>query len=241
MEGIRLQKYMALCGVASRRKAELLISEGRAAVNGAVITGQGHLVQDGDVVTVDGRVIEPEKNKVYILLNKPRGVVSTANDESGRKTVLHYVEGVEERLYPVGRLDYNTSGLIMLTNDGEFTKYMTHPSHNVGKTYVLETDRDVSAADIGRLVNGIDIGGYTTARAEASYLEGNNKKAIRITIFEGRNRQIRRMMEALDYGVRALKRTCIGNICDKDLREGEWRNLSKDELRGLGYDIGQRP
>ncbi|MBN2557324.1 MAG: rRNA pseudouridine synthase [Clostridia bacterium] len=241
MEGIRLQKYMAACGVASRRKAELLINEGRVAVNGAVITGQGHSVRDGDVVTVDGRIITPEKNKVYILLNKPRGVVSTANDESGRKTVLDFVKGAQERLYPVGRLDYNTSGLIMLTNDGGFTKYMTHPSHNVGKTYTVTADRDVSAADIARLADGIDIGGYTTAKAGVSYLERDNKRTIKITIFEGRNRQVRRMMEALDYGVRSLRRTCIGNICDNDLREGEWRNLSSDEIRGLGYDIEQRP
>lgn len=236
MDGIRLQKYIAMCGVASRRKAEKLIDRGLVSVNDIVISGQGHRVASGDIVKINGEIISPEKTKVYILLNKPRGVVSTASDEAGRKTVLDCVEGISERLYPVGRLDYGTTGLMILTNDGDFTKFMTHPSHQVAKTYIVVASGDFDNASVHRLQNGVDIGGYVTAPAKVSF-EGHNQRrnSVKITIFEGKNRQIRRMIEAVGLRVKSLKRIGIGNIYDSHLKTGEWRHMSYTELKGLGY------
>lgn len=236
-EGIRLQKYIAMCGVASRRKAEELIESGAVELNGAVVSVQGCRVLEGDTVTVNGRVITPEANKIYILLNKPRGVMSTASDDRGRRTVLDCIDGINERLYPVGRLDYNTSGLIILSNDGAFTKYMTHPSHQVTKTYLVTADRDFSDGDIEKLKRGVDIGGYVTAPAVVqSGRFGLKKPSLKITIREGKNRQVRRMVEAVGRRVHMLKRVQIGNITDNRLKPGEWRHLTPKEVRGLGYD-----
>lgn len=239
MNGMRLQKYIAICGVASRRKAEEMIEQGRVTVNGTVISTHGYIVESGDSVFVDGNPVSPEEHKVYILLNKPRSVVSTASDDKGRKTVLDCIEGVKERLYPVGRLDFGTTGLIILSNDGEFTKFMTHPSHNVSKTYIATANADFDQYSIDQLKRGIDIGGYVTAPANVS-LEGRGPRhnIIRITIFEGKNRQIRRMVEAVGLEVLALHRIGIGNITDSKLKPGEWRNLTFEEIKGLGYDIG---
>lgn len=239
MDGMRLQKYIALCGVASRRKAEEIIDQGRVTVNDIVVSTQGYIIESGDSVRVDGDIISPEENKVYILLNKPRSVVSTASDEKGRKTVLDCIEGIKERLYPVGRLDFGTTGLIILSNDGDFTKFMTHPSHNVSKTYIAIANADFDQYSIDQLKNGIDIGGYVTAPANVS-LEGRGPRhnTIRITIFEGKNRQIRRMIEAVGLEVLALHRISIGNITDLKLRSGEWRHLTSKEIEDLGYDIG---
>lgn len=238
MDEMRLQKYIALCGVASRRKAEELISRGIVAVNGETISEQGFKIKPEDTVTINGKVITPEKNKVYILLNKPRGVVSTASDEEGRRTVLDCVEGINERLYPVGRLDYNTTGLLILSNDGDFTKFMTHPSHQVPKIYIATASGEFDSVTINRLRAGVDIGDYVTAPAKVAYGgTGYKRNTIRITIREGKNRQIRRMIEAVGLRVRALRRVGIGNINDSKLQPGEWRHLSKKEIRGLGYDI----
>lgn len=236
MDGIRLQKYIALCGVASRRKAEKLIDSGVVWVNGSRISVQGYKVMPGDSVTVNGKIIYPERNKVYILLNKPRGVVSTASDEAGRRTVLDYIDGIEERLYPVGRLDYGTTGLIILSNDGDFTKFMTHPSHQVAKTYIAVTYAEFDENSIDKLMSGVDIGGYTTAPAEVK-LHNQNKNAIKITIYEGKNRQVRRMVEAVGLRIKSLKRIGIGNVRDSKLKPGEWRHLTVKEIRGMGYDI----
>lgn len=238
MDSMRLQKYIALCGVVSRRKAEEYIAQGRVTVNGDLVTSQGYIVEFGDSVQVDGKLISPEENKVYILLNKPRSVVSSASDDKGRKTVMDYIEGVKERLYPVGRLDYGTTGLIILSNDGDFTKFMTHPSHNVSKTYITEANADFDQYTINQLKNGVDIGGYVTAPAKVSFEERTDRKnAVRITIFEGKNRQIRRMLEAVGLSVLSLHRIGIGNITDSKLKPGEWRYLTFKEIKGLGYDI----
>ena len=234
--GIRLQKYIASCGVASRRKAEELIERGVVSVNDIVVSTQGYKVMPGDRVTVNGEIIFPEKNKVYILLNKPRGVVSTVSDEEGRKTVIDCISGIEERLYPVGRLDYGTTGLLILSNDGDFTKYMTHPSHQVAKTYIAVADGDFDTISLNRLKSGVDIGGYVTAPAKVSYAgHGYRHNSIKITIYEGKNRQIRRMVEAVGLRIKALKRVGIGNINDTRLKVGEWRHLSYLEIRKLGY------
>lgn len=238
MDGIRLQKYIASCGVASRRKAEELIERGVVAVNDTVVSVQGYKVMPEDRVTVNGKTISPETKKVYILLNKPPRVVSTVSDEEGRKTVIDCISGIEERLYPVGRLDYGTTGLLILSNDGDFTKFMTHPSHQVAKTYIAVADDDFDSISINRLRSGVDIGGYVTAPAKVSYAgSGFKHNSIMITIFEGKNRQIRRMVEAVGLHVKSLKRVGIGNINDSKLELGEWRHLSYIEIRKLGYDI----
>lgn len=239
IEGMRLQKYIALCGVASRRKAEELIDKGSVKVNDEVISFQGYKLKDGDVVRVSGEIIKPEENKVYILLNKPAGVVSTVKDEAARRTVLDCIEGVTERLYPVGRLDYNTTGLIILSNDGDFTKFMTHPSHQVAKTYIVRADGEFDEGMVNALRNGVDIGGYITAKAKVSHEDSHRRQdVLKITIYEGKNRQVRRMVEAVGLRVRSLRRIGIGNIFDPKLKTGEWRSLTPKELRGLGYDIG---
>ena len=236
--GIRLQKYIASCGVASRRKAEKLIERGVVSVNDTVVSTQGYKVMPGDRLTVNGEIISPEKNKVYILLNKPRGVVSTVSDEEGRKTVIDCISGIEERLYPVGRLDYGTTGLLILSNDGDFTKFMTHPSHQVAKTYIAVADGNFDTISINRLKAGVDIGGYVTAPAKVSFVgSGYKHNSIKITIYEGKNRQIKRKVEAVGLRVKALKRIGIGNINDARLELGDWRHLSYMELRRLGYDV----
>lgn len=238
MDGIRLQKYIASCGVASRRKSEELIERGVVSVNDEVISTQGYKVIPGDIVTVNGKIISPEKNKVYILLNKPPRVVSTVSDEEGRKTVIDCISGIDERLYPVGRLDFGTTGLLILSNDGDFTKFMTHPSHQVAKTYIAVADGDFDTISINRLKAGVDIGGYVTAPAKVSYAgQGFKHNSIRITIYEGKNRQIRRMVEAVGLRVKGLKRVGIGNINDSKLEIGDWRHLSYMEIRKLGYAI----
>jgi 23S rRNA pseudouridine2605 synthase len=222
--------------VTSRRKAEDLISQERVKVNGTTISRQGFMVSDGDDVVVDGKLIKPESRKIYILLNKPEGVISSVKDQVGRSTVLDYIKGFEERLYPVGRLDYDSSGLIIVTNDGEFTNYMTHPSHEVDKTYIAVTDRDVATGEIEKLRRGVDIGGYVTGPAKVSTANAARGDMIRISIHEGRNRQVRRMLEAVGAKVVSLERIGIGNVFDSKLGAGKWRNLTQKELRGLGYD-----
>ncbi len=221
----------------SRRKAETLIEQGRVKVNGKTISHQGHKVSKGDSVTVDGRLITPEENKIYILLNKPEGVISSVSDEAGRKTVLDFIGDVEERLYPVGRLDYDSSGLIIITNDGDFTKYMTHPSHEVDKTYVAVADRAISDDEIDLLRKGVSIGDYVTNPARVSRQSTERKDVLRISIHEGRNRQVRRMLESVGAKVKKLERIGIGSIFDSKLKSGKWRHITKKELRNLGYDI----
>lgn len=236
MKEQRLQKFIAMCGVTSRRKAEELISRGRVKVNGTTISRQGFKVSDSDVVTVDGKPIKMETTKVYILLNKPEGVISSVKDQVGRSTVLDYIKGFEERLYPVGRLDYDSSGLIIVTNDGDFTNYMTHPSHEVDKTYIAVTDREIGTDEIDKLRHGVDIGGYVTGPAKVSMANASSGNMVRISIHEGRNRQVRRMLEAVGAKVVGLERIGIGNVFDSKLEAGKWRHLTIKELRGLGYD-----
>lgn len=232
---MRLQKYIASCGVASRRKAEELIADGRIAVNGKVITEMGSQVLESDAVTFDGKEIFPETNKHYILFNKPEGVITTASDEFDRKTVLDFFSEFKERIYPVGRLDYDTSGLLILTNDGEFANFMTHPSNHVGKTYLVACDKKPAPVDLHKLESGVDIGGYITQKARVTEYKGSGIWNISMTIYEGRNRQIRKMFDTIGYKVVSLCRIGIGNVHDSKLSEGSWRYLTSKELRDLGY------
>lgn len=231
---IRLQKYLADAGVASRRKCEELISQGRVEVNGKVLTEPGTKVEGIEEIKVDGKVIGPGHKKVYILLNKPAGYISSAKDQFSRKTVIDLADTVRERIYPVGRLDYDTSGLIILTNDGELANLLMHPRHEVRKVYRAVIRGMLSDQDIERLEKGIDIGGYVTAPAKVSVIRASaGNSTVDIEIHEGKNRQVRRMFEAVGHPVRRLKRTAIGALTISGLDEGQWRHLSKTEVEML--------
>jgi 23S rRNA pseudouridine2605 synthase len=230
----RLQKYMATCGVASRRKCEEIILSGRVKVNNLVVKELGTKVNfNKDIVHVDGKEISPEENKVYIALNKPQGFVSTVKDEKGRKTILDLVS-VKERIYPIGRLDYDTSGLILLTNDGEVYNKIIHPRVSIDKVYVALVEGVPTEEEVNAFEKGINIGDYITAPGKCEILRKyNNKCELRIIIHEGKNRQVRRMCDALGHPVITLKRISVGLINLKNLPEGEWRYLSEAECEYL--------
>ncbi|MDW8801950.1 pseudouridine synthase [Clostridium sp. A1-XYC3] len=227
----RLQKYMASCGVASRRKCEEIIQQGRVKVNNNVIYELGFKVDsEKDVVVVDGKTIKKEERKVYIALNKPVGYVSTVKDEKGRKTILDLVE-VDERVYPIGRLDYDTSGLILLTNDGEVYNKIIHPREEKNKVYVAIVKGIPSDIQIEKFKKGLDIGGYITSNADFKILNRyKDSSEVQITIHEGKNRQIRRMCEVIKHPVIKLRRIQIGKIKLGSLQEGQWRYLDVDEI-----------
>ena len=230
----RLQKFMARCGVASRRKCEEIITMGRVKVNDSLVVELGHKVDpDIDKVYVDDKIISIEENKVYIALNKPEGIVSTVKDEKGRKTILDLVE-VKERIYPIGRLDYETSGLIILTNDGDIYNKVIHPREAINKVYIALLEGLPTEEEISKFCNGIDIDGYITAKADLQVLKrvGVNSSA-RITIHEGKNRQIRKMCDVIDHSVINLKRVSVGEIHLEDLEKGKWRSLTNKEIEYL--------
>ena len=231
---MRLQKYMALCGAASRRKAEEYIRAGRVTVNSSVVRDMGIIVEDKDIVTLDGKVLKPEKEKVYILLNKPQGYISTANEQFGRPSVLDLVGEINERIYPVGRLDYDTSGLMILTNDGDFTSKITHPSNKIQKIYEAKLRQVPTNDEINAFKNGLKIDDYITSEAEFEIVRTEDSFSIaKITIHEGRNRQVRKMCETIGYPVLGLKRVQIGPILINGLSEGKWRHLNKSEVSSL--------
>ncbi|MDF2985583.1 MAG: pseudouridine synthase family protein [Eubacterium sp.] len=237
MTQMRLQKYLAHAGVASRRASEELIRQGRVEVNGKVVTDMGISVLETDSIRVDGKNISNEQqieDKVYIVLNKPAGYVSSARDQFGRPTVVDLVQDINSRLYPVGRLDYDTSGLIILTNDGDFTYRLTHPKHEIDKVYEALVSGIPSKSEIERFESGLEIEDYVTAPAKLSLLSAKGNNAIiRVTIHEGKNRQVRKMCEAIGHKVLTLKRISIGPIALKNLPEGKWRRLSPEEVKSL--------
>ncbi|MBZ9687873.1 rRNA pseudouridine synthase [Clostridium estertheticum] len=230
----RLQKFMARCGVASRRKCEEVITAGRVKVNDVVVTELGNKIDpDKDIVYVDNKIINIEENKVYIALNKPEGIVSTVKDEKERKTILDLVK-TKERIYPIGRLDYDTSGLIILTNDGDIYNRVIHPRQAINKVYIALLEGCATEEEISKFCNGIDIDGYITAGAnfEINKRIGFNSK-VTITIHEGKNRQIRKMCDAIGHPVIALKRVSVGEITLGNMEKGEWRNLTQEEIKYL--------
>lgn len=234
---MRLNKYIAHSGVTSRRKADELIEKGKVRVNGAVAP-VGYEVREGDVVEVYGRRIRPEKKLVYYMLNKPAGFITSLEDERGRRTVMDLIDLPDERIYPVGRLDYNTSGLLLLTNDGELANHITHPSGTIEKTYVAEVKGFFHISDAQKLRRGVDIGDrHPTAPADIEIIrQTDSTSTVVIKIHEGRNRQVRRMMEAVGHDVVRLERTAIGNLRLGHLKTGRYRKLSDKEieyLRGL--------
>nr|WP_302596239.1 pseudouridine synthase [uncultured Cellulosilyticum sp.] len=231
---MRLQKYLATCGVASRRKCEAYILDGLVSVNGEIVTTLGTCVEEGDEVRFNGEVITLEKHYVYYMLNKPTGCVTTVQDEQGRMTVLDIMEDVEERIFPVGRLDLNTSGLLILTNDGELTYGLTHPKHDVNKTYEVKVRGKVSEESVKRLEVGVVIDGRRTYPAKVKIMAQTEKTTrLAITIHEGRNRQVRKMCEAIGHQVVSLNRRSVGDLNLGNLKLGEYRKLTAKEVNYL--------
>lgn len=228
-EGERLQKVLARAGVASRRVCENLIEDELVTVNGDVARLGRRVDVENDVIEVDGVRIGIKPGLVYYLLNKPAGVVSTASDTHGRPTVVELVPD-EVRVFPVGRLDAETEGLLLLTNDGDLTHRLTHPSFGVDKEYLAHVEGKPARGALRKLREGVELDDGITAPAKVSLLDDT---VIRLVIHEGRNRQVRRMCEAVGHPVRRLVRTRIGPLVDRQLKAGEWRELTRDEVREL--------
>jgi len=230
---MRLQKYLSQCGVASRRKCEEIIRAGRVAVDGVVVTEMGVRVEEGARVLVDGKPALREAEKRYILYHKPMGEVSTVSDPEGRATVLSRFRDFPVRLYPVGRLDYDTEGLLLLTNDGELTQNLLHPSREVDKVYLVRVRGDVEAEALRGLREGVPLDdGRKTARAGVRVTRRTGDEAVLlVTIHEGRNRQVRRMFDAVGYTVLMLRRVRFGPLALGSLQRGQWRELTEEEVR----------
>jgi pseudouridine synthase len=234
---IRINRFLASCGVASRRAAEKYIAEGRVSVNGQTVSALGTQIDETrDVVMVDGRVIRLERKKVYIVLNKPKGYVTTLADERGRKTVLDLVS-VQERIVPVGRLDYQSEGLLLLTNDGEMVHRLLHPRYGLQKTYYATLRSEFDPAHFSPLTAGVELEEFTTAPCEA-WFYGDTTDRIAIRIHEGKKHQIRRMLMHLGYEVKNLRRICFGPLELGKLRVGQWRYLEVDEIKSLRKATG---
>jgi 23S rRNA pseudouridine2605 synthase len=233
----RLQKILSQAGVGSRRFCETLISGGKVCVNGEVVTELGTKADYSvDKITVDGKSIEISKEKIYILLNKPEGYTTTRSDPHAQKTVMELLPFKDEYLYPIGRLDVDTSGLLILTNDGEFTQLLSHPKHKIDKTYVAKVKGKISPSDMRKLENGIVLEEGLTAPAQVSlvrYLAAPNVSIIKLVIHEGRKRQVRRMFANIFHDVIQLSRVSIGGLSLDDMKPGQFRYLDKDEVRLL--------
>lgn len=238
---IRLQKYLSMCAVASRRKAEELITQGKVKVNGKVAQIGDKISPKHDTVTVSGRKIVGSRKHYYIMLHKPRGYITTMDDEMGRKCVAELVRDVGARVYPVGRLDKDSEGLLLMTNDGEFANHMTHPSKHIPKTYRVTVRPDVTEDMLTAFATGMEIDGRITAPADAHIIEKqDNRVVMEIVLYEGRNRQIRKMCESLGLEVARLKRTSMGSLKLGMLPPGKWRELKEDEVHKLMVSSGMK-
>ena len=239
MEEIRLQKFLANAGIASRRKCEEYIIQGKVKVNGKVVTQLGIKInpEQDEIYFNDKKVESKKEEKIYILLNKPIGYVTTAKDQFNRPTVLDLIKGIDERIVPVGRLDMYTSGALILTNDGDFVYKITHPKNEITKTYTVTLIGIVNEKDVEQLENGVKLDtGFITSPAIVKILKTDyekNNSRLEITIHEGKNREIRKMCEAIGKKVIALHRTKIANLTVKDLKIGEWRYLTKKEIENM--------
>ena len=231
--GIRLNKYIANSGVCSRREADTYIEHGSVEVNGNLVTEMGYKVQADDIVRFDGTSITPEQKK-YILLNKPKNYITTMDDERGRKTVMELVANAsKERIYPVGRLDRNTTGLLLFTNDGEMAKKLTHPRHNVRKLYHATLDNKLALKDLEKLRGEVIIEGKKVLIDAVSYVDGEPKNEVGIEIHSGRNRIVRKIFEHLGYKVTKLDRVIFAELTKKNLPRGRWRSLTELEVSKL--------
>lgn len=243
MEKIRIQKIIADSGVCSRRKAEEYISAGRVKVNGRPCKLGDKALPGKDIITLDGEkiMVARRRNLYYLMLHKPRGYVTTMNDELGRKNVIDLLEGFPERVYPVGRLDKDSEGLLLLTNDGNFANDIMHPSHHVTKTYRVTVRPDINDEQLVQLASGVEIDGRKTAECIVNVLDKQpGRVVLQMTIHEGRNRQIRKMCEAVGLEVARLKRTSIGPLKLGMLQPGDYRELKPDELRAIRTAISKK-
>lgn len=232
-ELMRLNRFIANSGMCSRREADTFITAGVVKVNGQVVTELGTKVSPSDEVRFDDQLLRPER-KVYVLLNKPKDVVTTTDDPHAGQTVMDLVkEACEERIYPVGRLDKNTTGVLLLTNDGDLSKKLTHPSHKVEKVYQIRLDKSVSVSDLQTIANGIELDDGFISADVASYVEGEDKDTVGIEIHSGRHRIVRRIFEKLGYRVKALDRVSFAGLTKKNLPRGKWRLLSPREVTYL--------
>lgn len=231
---MRLNKYIADSGITSRRKADELIANGNVKINGKTVKEMGYQVEDGDLVEVNGSVIRPESKKVYLMLNKPLGYITSVSDEKERPVVTELVSDIDARLFPVGRLDYNTSGLLIMTNDGDLAYKVTHPRHELTKTYRARIKGILSRQKLAKLRKGVDIGGYVTRPAQVEIISEREKSSIvEITIHEGKNRQVRKMFAAVGNPVQELERIRIGRINLGHTKPGHYRKLTKEEIEYL--------
>lgn len=230
---VRLNKYLSNAGVCSRREADVLIQTGVISVNGSIVTEMGFKVKPGDTVHYDGETINAEKKR-YVLLNKPKGFITTMDDPFGRRTVMSLVKkACRERVYPVGRLDRDTTGLLLFTNDGDMAKKLTHPRYQATKIYHVELNKPVSSEDLSKLLKGIDLEDGRTQVDVATYVKEGNAREIGIELHSGKNRIVRRLFEALGYDVLKLDRVQFAGLTKKDLPRGMYRHLSEKEVAFL--------
>lgn len=225
----RINKYIASCGICSRRKAESLILEGKVKINDVIVKDLSYKVRDDDIIKIDDKIITKEKKKVYIMLNKPKGYVTTSHEQFGRKSVLDLIDE-DVRVYPIGRLDMYTEGLLLLTNDGEFANMLMHPKNKIEKKYIVTNTSQITQNQIKALESGVDIGGYITKPAKINVIDKNK---FEIIISEGKNRQIRKMCEAVGIKLTNLKRVQIANIKLGDLKTGKYRYLTESEIKKI--------
>ena len=232
-DNIRLNKYLSNAGVCSRREADVLIQTGVVSVNSKIVTELGYKIQPGDIVQYDGETINAE-TKRYVLLNKPKGFITTMDDPRGRKTVMTLVsKACRERIYPVGRLDRETTGLLLFTNDGDMAKKLTHPRYQARKLYHVELHKPVSREDLEKLLKGVDLEDGKTQVDKAEYVEEKSAREVGIELHSGKNRIVRRLFEALGYNVLKLDRVQFGGLTKKDLPRGMYRHLTEQEVAFL--------
>ncbi len=238
----RLQKVIAQTGYCSRRKAEELISAGRVQVNGKTIREMGVKVNYDDDITIDGNGINAKEDKVYYLLNKPRGIITSTNDEKKRKTVVDLIKDNNKRIYPVGRLDYDTTGVLLLTNDGELTNLLIHPKNNIEKLYIAKIKGIPTKIELQKLASGVIIDGHKTSKAKVKLKKldkRNNTSVIELVIHEGKNHQVKKMFESIGYEILKLRRERFAFLDVNDLKSGEYRELSIKEVKCL-YSLTQK-
>lgn len=233
---MRINKYIALCGIASRRAAEQLILDSKVKVNNKVVTQLAtDIDEENDTVTIDGNKIAPISRMIYAMLNKPKGCICTVKDDLGRKTIMDYLPGLrEKRVFPIGRLDYDTEGLLLITNDGELSNKLTHPSHEIPKTYIAKIEGEVPQNDLATIRNGVVLDGRKLHRSKVKLLEvKDNIYRYEVTIYEGRNRQVHRMFESVGKEVIFLKRVAVGELRLGGLSRGAFRYLTEIEINKL--------
>lgn len=233
---IPLNKYIAHCGICSRRDAAGLVKEGKVSINGQAVTEPGFKVSERDIVKVNGKKISPVKNLVYILLNKPKDFITTTDDPQGRRTVLELIRhATKERVYPVGRLDRNTSGVLLLTNDGELAQKLSHPKHEIKKVYHVVLNKDLTKKDFDKIIEGVQLEDGLAKVDALAYTDAKDKTQVGLEIHSGRNRIVRRIFEHLHYDVRGLDRVMYAGLTKKNVQRGKWRLLNEKEIRILKF------